>query len=328
MFLKILEITPTSAVTFRKVPMSHKTIGSYEFIPPTVLSGFLFRLLRIAQMQALPPARAFESDNFEPSNYFILENPAVSSITSVHSLGGYFESTARFSSFRKTGQDVSTLGVTYASDLYPFRATKGSITALLEIANQKGLADEDNEKILNLTRKGHDSRYLKMIEIQLRYFLLTGKRPDMIDTSTFGHKLRPQPMMWEFTISEKFNALLISSARDQLELFDTLQNYGFKIGKEGFAFISEVFRTRKMTSSNGEFVSSTIVPLDPKIKHTEVIDQKNPDSVYYFDWSKKAFVKEIFAMNGSKVHGRYYVDDADQWRIPMATLEKLGVSNA
>jgi len=47
MFLKVLEITPTSVLTFRKVPMSHKIINSYNFVPPTTLSGFLYRLLKL-----------------------------------------------------------------------------------------------------------------------------------------------------------------------------------------------------------------------------------------------------------------------------------------
>jgi len=328
MYLRALEITPTSAVSFRKGLMSHKTIASYPFIPPTVLSGFLFRVLKISKMNELPPTRAFQKDGFDELNYFVLENPQVSSLSEVHSLGGYADQTATFSSFRKTSQDVSKLGVTYASELYPFRASRGLISTLLREANQRGLPSDDAAKIADAANKTSSSNYLKMVEVQLRHFLCTGERPEVIEMGTFGHKLRPQPMNWEFTVSEKFRALLVSRHANLFDEFDLIQNYGCKIGKEGFAFVSKVLSTLKITKSEGRFTSSTIIPLDPKITHTEVDEPKDPESVYYFDWSKKTFVREIFAMNGSQANGGYYTDDGNQWTIPVATLEKLGVNDA
>lgn len=85
MYLKILEVTPTSALTFRKVPMSHKTISSYPFIPPTVLSGYLYRLMKLANDEPLPIPKSFKTEKVELSEYFILENKGYN----IRTLGAY-----------------------------------------------------------------------------------------------------------------------------------------------------------------------------------------------------------------------------------------------
>src|SRR5262245_29318494 len=48
MHLLALDIRPTAALTFRVLPGSILDIGTYPFVPPTTLSGFLRRLAMLA----------------------------------------------------------------------------------------------------------------------------------------------------------------------------------------------------------------------------------------------------------------------------------------
>ncbi len=323
MYIKIIEIIPTSALTFRKVPMSHKIISSYSFIPPTVLSGFLYRLIILKNGKLPPTPKSFKRSEVDLEEYYILENKN----GEVYSLGAYPLNSVNFASVRMGYQDLS-LGVTFTSDLLPFRTSRDQLITLLEKNKHKF---KDYDKIIEKIEKSHeDYRYFKTIENIVHFYTEISERsiPDhskasgkgkeqFISSTGYAKKLRRAPLDWDYVAADKYLGYIVSKSKKALEVFDDMENYGFKIGKEGYAYVSEVHKTLELIPKQGKFTSSTLIPVD-----SNVIKQKNIDLVYYFNG--KSFVKEIFALNGSEADGEYFVEESDNIVIPKATLQKLG----
>lgn len=331
LFLKRLEITPTSALSFRKLPMSHKMISSYSFIPPTVLSGFLYRLIRLSRGEMIPIPKMFKNDKPITSEYFILENHLTSPETNgVFSLGAYPVSYANFTSFRMGYQDIS-LGITFASDLMPFRKNREDIISLLEQNSNKF---EDYKQVKEKIERAHnDYRYFKTVENIISYYdsestLNEQMVPDHSRVSkdgkitagtSYDRKIRRAPIDWEFTVSDSYSAYLVSENKESLSIFDCLKNYGYKIGKEGFAFVSHVFETQELSNKNGKFKSSVIISLDSGAHYP---NQMKFELLYFFDG--KSFSKSMFAREGFEVVGDFLTTVDNQINIPKVTLAKLG----
>jgi len=331
LYLKKLEITPTSAVSFRKLPMSHKVISSYSFVPPTVLSGFLYRLIKLSRGEAIPAPKAFKNDEPVMSEYFILENHLISPETNgVFSLGAYPSSSANFTSFRMGYQDIS-LGITFASDLTPFRKNRDEILSLLEI-NSKKIKDYKKVKE-KIERARDDYRYYKTVENILSYYdsessisermipdhSRVSKRGKATSGTTYDTKIRRAPLDWEFTVANNYLAYLVSKNRESLSIFDNLQNYGYKIGKEGFAYVSDVCKTQELVEQDGKFKSNVIVPLDSDVQY---VGQIRFELLYFFNG--KSFSKGMFAQEGFEVIGAFFTTPDNHVRIPKVTLAKLG----
>ncbi len=330
LFLKRLEITPTSALSFRKLPMSHKAISSYSFIPPTVLSGFLYRLIRLSRGEMIPIPKMFKNDKPIAAEYFIIENYLTSPETKgVFSLGAYPDIYANFTSFRMGYQDIS-LGITFASDLMPFRKKREDIISLLE---QNSSKFKDYKQVKEKIERAHnDYRYFKTVENIISYYaseLNLNERliPDHARVSksgkvksgtTYDTKIRRAPLDWEFTVTDKYSAYLVSENKERLAIFDCLQNYGYKIGKEGFAFVSQVFETQDLTEKNGKVKSSVIVPLDSEMYYPNKIKF---DLLYFFDG--QSFSKGMFAREGCEVEGDFFATTDNRVILPRGTLTKL-----
>jgi len=321
MFLKIIEITPTSPVTFRKIPLSHKIISSYSFIPPTTLSGFLYRVLKLAEGKRIPQPRIFSSEKPDITEFYIFETREETS--GIRSLGGYpVESGAStFGSFR-TGYQHTGKGYSTTDGLRLFDPTYENLIQLIkERIEKKQLKTEDLEKFkTEFQQSGEDHYYLRTVYKAVR----TGYR-GITTYKTFRKERRRQPLDWYFCVTEKFIGFLVSQKIDSLAVFDRITNYGFKIGKEGFAFISDVSGTMSLARREGVFSSSVIIPLDPNIGHTIVQESKDPESIYYFSRQKQQFARDIFGQHHSIAKGVYYTDENNQWNIPLSTLEKLEV---
>lgn len=331
LYLKELEITPTSALSFRKLPMSHKVISSYSFVPPTVLSGFLYRLIRLYHGKAMPKPRVFKNDEPVIDEYFILENPLTSPETKgVFCLGAYPACSANFTSLRMGYQDLS-LGITFASDLVPFRRNRDEILSLLRSDSAK---IKDYDKIKEKIEEARDDyRYYKTVENILQFHegkssisermipdhSRLNKRGKVASGTTYDTKIRRAPLDWEFTVANSYQAYLVSENKDSLSIFDDLQNYGYKIGKEGFAYISDVRPTQELVPQNGKFRSSTIIPLDLNARYA---NQIKFELLYFFNG--KSFSKGMFAREGHEVTGDFFSTPSYHIHIPKITLTKLG----
>jgi len=67
-------LRPTAPLTFRRIPFSTLEMLTYPFLPPTTLSGFLDRTLRLARGQALPDFSNAGKTTFYalPQSYHVL----------------------------------------------------------------------------------------------------------------------------------------------------------------------------------------------------------------------------------------------------------------
>lgn len=320
MFLKILEITPTSPLTFRKVPLSHKIIDSYEFVPPTTLSGFLYRLLKLANGEELPEPKKFKSEDPVISEYHILETKEETK--DIFSLGAYPHTpnhSASFTSFRMGYQHLGK-GHSLGDGLDIFDPSYDEVIDLINLKIKKG---ELNESQLEKFKKEYEkSKENKLYKKGVYKLLFLGH--DMIPTwDTFDKEERRQPLDWSYCCVGKFHGFLVSERKDSLDLFNRVYNYGFKIGKEGFAYVSEVFPTAELEIKEGEFVSSVIVPtISDGIKLKEI---SGVESVYYLDLDTQRFAKDVFALNGSLAEGRFYTAKINgiNINIPAVTLKIL-----
>ncbi len=78
-----LTLRPTAPLTFRRVPFSTLEMLTYPFVPPTTLSGYVDRLLRLARGEALPEMSDADALQFYvlPRSYHVLGALAVPAAT-------------------------------------------------------------------------------------------------------------------------------------------------------------------------------------------------------------------------------------------------------
>ncbi|MBU7036427.1 MAG: hypothetical protein HXS52_00730 [Theionarchaea archaeon] len=320
-FLKTIRVTPTSALTVRKVPVSYKTIASYSFVPPTTFSGFMYRILRLANDEELPTPRAFGSEIPDIDEYYILETKE--DTEGLNSLGAYSMSSGSsiFCSFRMGYQHLGK-GHSLADGLDIFDPSDETVKNLIAQRIQVGqLKKDDLDKFKREYDRSGQSKYFKRT-----VFKSVREGYQGIPTyGTFKKEGRRQPLDWYFCLASDFTGFLVSHEKTLLSLLDKTHNYGFKIGKEGFAFISGLSEVMSLEKKEGSFRSSVIIPLDPHIEHTEVYEPRKPESVYYYSRQMGKFKRGIFGNNDSLASGPYYGDAGNKWRIPLSTLQKLEV---
>lgn len=319
MYLKVLEITPTCPLTFRKVPLSHKRIESYNFIPPTTLSGFLYRLLKLSKGEEIPIPKWFKGENPDINEYYLLETklekPPIS-------LGGYplQRRSSIFESYRMGYQHIGK-GHSISDGLDVFDPSFEKVMEILIERVDRGILDRSNidEFKKEYQRSNHNKFYLRAIYKRL----IRGEDLYKCKYSTFKKEERRQPLDWNYCSSPSFYGILVSESKGSLDILDSTYNYGFKIGKEGFAFISNVCPTLELENSFGEFVSSTIIPA----AHPEVELKNVPgiESVYYFDRSHQKFRHDVFAIHGTVAEGAFYTASIQELsiNIPKIMIELL-----
>jgi hypothetical protein len=320
-FLRTVQVTPTSALTMRKVPVSYKTIASYSFVPPTTFSGFMYRILRLASGEELPTPRAFRSETPDIDEYYILETKE--DTEGINSLGAYSigSESSIFCSFRIGYQHLGK-GHSLADGLDIFDPSDETVKNLIAQKIQVGqLKKDDLDKFKREYDRSGQSKYFKRT-----VFKSVREGYQGIPTyGTFKKEGRRQPLDWYFCLASDFIGFLVSHEKTLLSPLDRTHNYGFKIGKEGFAFISGLSEVIPLEKKEGSFHSSVIIPLDPHIEHTEVYEPRRPESVYYYSQQMGKFKREIFGHNNSLASGPYYSDARNEWRIPLSTLQKLEV---
>jgi CRISPR-associated Cas5-like protein len=74
MFGLRITLRPTALLTFRRVPFSTLEMLTYPFVPPTTLSGYLARVLRLAHGEALPDVHHIGAPAFYalPQDFHVL----------------------------------------------------------------------------------------------------------------------------------------------------------------------------------------------------------------------------------------------------------------
>ncbi len=304
MFLKLIEITPTSALTFRKVPMSHKKIDTYSFIPPTTLSGFLYRLLKLANKEEIPSPKRFKTTKPNIAEYYILETK----YSGLLSLGAYPSNSKSFISFRMGYQHIGK-GHSMADGLDIFDPTESEVMDIIQKKiDEKLLKPIDSETFKDEYKKSNSNKYYK--RGVYKAVLLGHKVPKW---STFNKEERRQPLDWSYSVAENYYGFLVSDDSQNLEKFNNIENYGFKMGKEGFAFVSKVFKTTELKPQNGFFKSMTLTPAYSQA--LKISKGYGVESVYYFRQSAQLFAKAIFLLNGTEAEGEFLTSTVEDMTV-------------
>lgn len=314
LFLSVFEVIPTSPLTFRRVPLSHKRIGSYEFVPPTTFSGYLLRIFRISKGESLPREKTFKSEEPSLEDYHILELSNKS--PSLCSLGAYPELGARFTSFRM-GYQTIVKGHGLADGIDIFDPTLEELCKIVERRVHERTLPEETEKKLKdqLDASGNDKFYIR--SVYRRLLLGETHIPTWL---SFKRESRRQPLFWEFLITPKLTGYLVSSSKKALEGFRRITNYGYKIGKEGFAYIESIKGPYELRKKSGKFISSIIFPA--RSRKIELRSAPRLENLYYLDFKKKRFSRTVFALPGSTAFGEYYETETNTpYIIPTNTVE-------
>lgn len=111
-----LTIVPTGALTFRRIPFSTVHMTTYPFVPPTTFSGYLERLIRLAEGQDLPGACLAGKALKSPPTYLL---PRL-----MHSLGAYPDPPGSQTVHRTRRQGIRSFNHVAASRLVGGRGDK------------------------------------------------------------------------------------------------------------------------------------------------------------------------------------------------------------
>lgn len=87
---------------------------------------------------------------------------------------------------------------------------------------------------------------------------------------------------WEYLISGMMTGYVISAFSEGLDYFQKLVGYGCKLGKEGFAFISEVSEVFELEAATLDAVPSTVVPMEALLQANAITSGYDIYSLYRY----------------------------------------------
>lgn len=76
---------------------------------------------------------------------------------------------------------------------------------------------------------------------------------------------------WEYFIAEELLGYVISDIPEGLEHFQDLETYGCKLGKEGFAFVSETSEILELQRATVTAMPSTIFPMETLLQNDQFV---------------------------------------------------------
>jgi hypothetical protein len=89
---------------------------------------------------------------------------------------------------------------------------------------------------------------------------------------------------WEYLISEKLEGYVISDSFKGLEHFQDLEGYGCKIGKEGFAIVSEVSDVITLEHQTIAAHPSTLLPMEALLQTGQFVGGCDIYNLYRYEW--------------------------------------------
>lgn len=182
-----LTIRPTGGLTFRRMPSAILHISTYPFLPPTTMSGWLRRLLILADSGEYPNTAVKKPDYFAlPPDYYVL--------------GAYPQ---------------------------PFHKWR-----------------------IHTTRR-HGPMYQSKHAVFSR--LYRNKKDE-------GNYEKLQLHTWEYLMVDRLYGFVLHENRTALEDLRRLENYGCKIGKEGFAYLEKVSEVKALRRETVSAKPDTLVP--------------------------------------------------------------------
>lgn len=93
---------------------------------------------------------------------------------------------------------------------------------------------------------------------------------------------------WEYLLAEELVGYVVSESSEALEQFEDFESYGCKIGKEGFAFITEVSNILELKRETLSAFPSTIVPMEALLENNQFIGGCDIYNLYRYNWLSNA----------------------------------------
>lgn len=103
-----------------------------------------------------------------------------------------------------------------------------------------------------------------------------------------GDRANFQLHTWEYLITEELIGYVITESATDLEHIRDLQNYGCYIGKEGYAFISEVSEVIELKTQRIAAYPSTLVTMDELIQSGQLVGGCDIYNLYRYNWLPEA----------------------------------------
>ncbi|AFY88491.1 hypothetical protein [Chroococcidiopsis thermalis] len=101
-----------------------------------------------------------------------------------------------------------------------------------------------------------------------------------------GEKANFQLHTWEYFIAEKLTGYVLADSRNGLEYFQELVGYGCKLGKEGFAIVSEVSEIVNLYQETAAKYPSTIVPMEALLQSQQFVSGCDIYNMYRYKWAR------------------------------------------
>lgn len=111
---------------------------------------------------------------------------------------------------------------------------------------------------------------------------------------------------WEYFIAEELAGYVISESESSLETLSDLEGIGCKIGKEGFAIVSEVSEPIKLRRETITAHPSTIVPMEALLQENQFINGCDIYNLYRYEWSTSQPIEDntgLFDQERSQING-------------------------
>lgn len=90
---------------------------------------------------------------------------------------------------------------------------------------------------------------------------------------------------WEYFIAEELIGYIVSDSAEGLENFQKLENYGCKLGKEGFAIITAVSDIIQLDKEIAAKHPSTIVPMQTLLQSNHFPSGYDIYNLYHYKWT-------------------------------------------
>jgi len=289
-------------------------------VPPTTLSGYLLRLLRLSKGQKLPREAIFKNEEPDIKHYNILELPNFR----ICALGAYPQLSSKFTSYRM-GYQTLDKGHGLGDGIDIFDPTVKQLVKLVDQGITQGILNkEDKEKLSKqISRSENDKLYIR--SVYRRLLLGVNRIPTY---SSFKRESRRQPLNWEFLITPCLKGYVVSSSENPLKELQGIKNYGYKLGKEGFAYVESIEGPYKLDERSGTFESSVVFPVEAN--SNRLIGSARLVNLYYFDFNENRFRRGFFALPRCQAKGAYYetkTEYEENYVIPRETIKIFSGGN-
>jgi len=100
-----------------------------------------------------------------------------------------------------------------------------------------------------------------------------------------GDKANFQLHTWEYLIAEEMVGYVVADSSQGLEHIQDLETYGCKLGKEGFAVVTEVSEILELSQASVAAYPSTITPMEALLQNNQFVGGCDIYNLYRYNWA-------------------------------------------